>query len=91
VRVIELRCREESQVECEEDGVWLVGGEGCAEEDDDDVEDGCGEDEDQEEGEESGLEYMLVYSQEWCRLMTYHYFGPDILRWLRWLLLLTGL
>ena len=36
--VEELRCREETQVQGKQDGVRLVGGEGCAKEDDDDEE-----------------------------------------------------
>lgn len=39
MRIVELWCCEESEVECEKYGMWLMGGKRCAEEDDDDVED----------------------------------------------------
>lgn len=54
--VEELRCREEAQVQRKEDGVRLVSGEGCAEEDDDDEEGWHREDDGQDEGEECRLD-----------------------------------
>lgn len=54
--VVEVGRGEEGEVQSEKDGVELVGGERGAEEDEEDVEGGRGEEEGEEEGEEGGLE-----------------------------------
>ena len=53
--VVELGCCEEGQVEGEEACVGEVGDEWCAEEDEDDVDEGRGEEEGEDEGEDGGL------------------------------------
>jgi hypothetical protein len=56
MHVEELRCGEETEVQGKEDGVGLVGGEGCAEEDDHDEEGWHREDDGQDKREERRLE-----------------------------------
>ena len=48
-------------MEGQEEGVEVVGGEGCAEEDEEDVEEGRGEEGGEGEGEEDGLATYLAW------------------------------